>query len=153
MAASAGKQYGNKRRSTGTYFWRTTIIFGKREVPELSGDDAAFGKVPQLLRVDGTITTDHKEQAEEPLTNSSRPCRTTLTMKELGHKERRGGTAAVGRKVLESPGRRRSTGDSVEDDMARGQAQGLGDIPSVAGRRHIAEAVETCEDYTAQKAE
>jgi hypothetical protein len=32
------------------------------------GDDAAFGKVPQLLRVDGTITTDHKEQAEELLT-------------------------------------------------------------------------------------
>lgn len=31
------------------------------------GEDAAFGKVPQLLRADGTMTTDHKEQAEELL--------------------------------------------------------------------------------------
>ncbi|KAJ6114720.1 hypothetical protein N7486_000498 [Penicillium sp. IBT 16267x] len=33
-----------------------------------SGEDAAFGKVPQLLRADGTTTADHKEQAEELLT-------------------------------------------------------------------------------------
>lgn len=33
-----------------------------------SGDDGAFGKVPQLLRADGTMTADHKEQAEELLT-------------------------------------------------------------------------------------
>jgi hypothetical protein len=32
-----------------------------------SGDDAAFGKVPQLIRADGTTTTNHREQAEELL--------------------------------------------------------------------------------------
>ncbi|KAI2946871.1 hypothetical protein CBS147323_11233 [Aspergillus niger] len=32
-----------------------------------SGEDAAFGKIPQLLRADGTTTTDHTEQAEELL--------------------------------------------------------------------------------------
>jgi hypothetical protein len=31
------------------------------------GEDAAFGKIPQLLRVDRTTTTNHKEQAEELL--------------------------------------------------------------------------------------
>jgi hypothetical protein len=33
-----------------------------------SGDDAAFGKLPQLVKADGTATTSHKEQAEELLT-------------------------------------------------------------------------------------
>ena len=32
-----------------------------------SGEDAAFGKVPQLQRADGTTSSDHKEQAEELL--------------------------------------------------------------------------------------
>ncbi|SCO92413.1 uncharacterized protein FRV6_16541 [Fusarium oxysporum] len=32
-----------------------------------SGDDAAFGMVPQLVKADGTATTSHKEQAEELL--------------------------------------------------------------------------------------
>ncbi|KAJ5921577.1 hypothetical protein N7454_009051 [Penicillium verhagenii] len=30
-----------------------------------SGDDAVFGKIPQLLRANSTTTSDHKEQAEE----------------------------------------------------------------------------------------
>jgi exonuclease III len=33
-----------------------------------TGGDTAFGKVPQLVRADGTVTADHKEQAEELLT-------------------------------------------------------------------------------------
>ncbi|KAM4067188.1 hypothetical protein HRG_001177 [Hirsutella rhossiliensis] len=33
-----------------------------------SGDDAAFVKVPQLVRADGTCTANSKEQAEEMLT-------------------------------------------------------------------------------------
>jgi hypothetical protein len=33
-----------------------------------TGDDTAFGKVPQLVRTDGTIAADHAEQAEELLT-------------------------------------------------------------------------------------
>ncbi|KGO53502.1 hypothetical protein PEX2_061100 [Penicillium expansum] len=32
-----------------------------------SGEDAAFGKLPQLVRADGTTTTDYQEQAEELL--------------------------------------------------------------------------------------
>ncbi|KAI7765540.1 hypothetical protein LZL87_007291 [Fusarium oxysporum] len=32
-----------------------------------SGDNAAFGKVPQLIKADGAATTSHKEQAEELL--------------------------------------------------------------------------------------
>ena len=32
-----------------------------------SGDDAAFGKVPQLVKADGTVTVDYREQAEELL--------------------------------------------------------------------------------------
>ncbi|KAF4625101.1 hypothetical protein G7Y89_g13068 [Cudoniella acicularis] len=32
-----------------------------------SGDNAAFGKVPQLVKADGTVTVDYKEQAEELL--------------------------------------------------------------------------------------
>ena len=34
-----------------------------------SGDDTAFEKIPQLVKLDGTTTADHKEQAEELLTN------------------------------------------------------------------------------------
>jgi uncharacterized tellurite resistance protein B-like protein len=32
-----------------------------------SGDKAAFGKVLQLVKADGTVTTSHKEQAKELL--------------------------------------------------------------------------------------
>jgi hypothetical protein len=31
------------------------------------GEDVAFRKIPQLLRADGTTTTNYKEQAEELL--------------------------------------------------------------------------------------
>ncbi|KFZ18651.1 hypothetical protein V502_04008, partial [Pseudogymnoascus sp. VKM F-4520 (FW-2644)] len=33
-----------------------------------SGNESAFGKVPQLVKSDGTTTADHTEQAEELLT-------------------------------------------------------------------------------------
>jgi hypothetical protein len=32
-----------------------------------SGDDTAFGKVPQLVKADGTVTANHREQEEELL--------------------------------------------------------------------------------------
>jgi hypothetical protein len=51
------------------------------------GEDAAFKKVLHLSRADGT-TTNHKEQAEELLANSSLARRTILMMRETDHKER-----------------------------------------------------------------
>ncbi|KAJ5531445.1 hypothetical protein N7527_004838 [Penicillium freii] len=38
-----------------------------------SGEDAAFGKLPQLVRADGTTTTDYQEQAEELLSKFFAP--------------------------------------------------------------------------------
>ena len=43
-----------------------------------SGDDTAFGKIPQLTRADGTSTTDHKEQAEELLAKFFPPLPDTI---------------------------------------------------------------------------
>jgi hypothetical protein len=33
-----------------------------------SGDETVFGRVPQLVRRDGTVTSNHQKQAEELLT-------------------------------------------------------------------------------------
>ena len=64
-----------------------------------TGDDTAFGKVPQLVRADGTATADHREQAEElltklfpPLPNSiddegSRPQRAPIAMPAITMEE------------------------------------------------------------------
>jgi hypothetical protein len=38
-----------------------------------SGEETAFGKIPHLVRADGTVTSDHKEQAEELLTKFFTP--------------------------------------------------------------------------------
>ncbi|KAG6997033.1 RNA-directed DNA polymerase from mobile element jockey [Fusarium oxysporum f. sp. conglutinans] len=43
-----------------------------------SGDDAAFGKVPQLVKADGAATTSHKEQAEELLAKFFPPLPDTI---------------------------------------------------------------------------
>ncbi|KAJ6105185.1 hypothetical protein N7523_010259 [Penicillium sp. IBT 18751x] len=64
-----------------------------------SGDDAVFGKIPHLLRADGTMTADHKEQAEELLTKffpplpdriddeGTRPQRTPVEMSAIPMEE------------------------------------------------------------------
>lgn len=58
-------------------------------------------------------------------------------------------TTALYSEIMEGTWGRRPTGDSVENDVAHGQAQGPRSIPGVAGRRHVAMIVETCEDHTA----
>lgn len=49
--------------------------------------------------------------------------------------------------------RRQSASNSLENNLAYSQIQSSGSLPGVAERRHVAKTVETCEDYTAQKAE
>lgn len=72
LAKGAAKQYhdaimqfGNRRRGTRASSLRINDNTWKAAKYLESGDDTAFGKIPQLTRADGTSTTDYREQAEE----------------------------------------------------------------------------------------
>ncbi|EAQ90175.1 hypothetical protein CHGG_06794 [Chaetomium globosum CBS 148.51] len=72
MAKAAAKQYHDAIRQQKKKHWDDFLEdnsnIWKAAKYLKSSDDIAFGKVPQLVRADGTATADHREQEEELLT-------------------------------------------------------------------------------------
>jgi hypothetical protein len=71
MAKGAAKQYHDAIRQQKKKHWEEFLAdndnIWKAAKYLKTGNDAAFGKVPQLTRADGSSTTGHKEQADELL--------------------------------------------------------------------------------------
>lgn len=103
MAAGAAKEYHDAIRKQKKKHWNEFLAdndnIWKAAKYLKSGDEAAFGKVPQLLKADGSMTADHKEQADELLTKffpplpdriddeGARPQRTPVEMSAITMEE------------------------------------------------------------------